>query len=260
MILLFHLLNMSGPQDYTLFKDFIDKFLPQGFVNIDRQDPFMVVMEEKLKHNNQFFYIGDLLLMKVLFTSSGSLDIIGVDPDHLDLSSFMIRVHPEDLKRYSLARAQVIKSGYELLIKRSGTTLLSSHFMHRNASGNYFNLLFQAFSFYTEVPAKTIYMMLLLTDLSSFNIDKHRYHYYTGDDPAMFRYPDEDLLTTGHIFSEREFEIIKLISEGMDSEQIANKLFLSVNTVNTHRRNILKKTKKSTTHDLVIELQERGIL
>jgi DNA-binding CsgD family transcriptional regulator len=76
----------------------------------------------------------------------------------------------------------------------------------------------------------------------------------------MFRYPDTDLLKTGLLFSDREFEIIKMISEGLGSEQIADKLFLSVNTVNTHRRNILKKTKKSTTHDLVIELQERGIL
>jgi DNA-binding CsgD family transcriptional regulator len=251
---------MSGPQDYTLFKDFIDKFLPQGFVNIDRQDPFMVDMEEKLKHNHQFFYMGDLLQMKLLFTSSGSLDIIGVDPDQLDLSTFITRVHPEDRERYSLARAHVIKSGYELLIKHSGTTLLSSHFRQRNVSGNYFNLLFQAYSFYTETPGKTIYTMLLLTDLSSFNIDKHGYHYYSGDDPALFRYPDDELLKIGHVFSGREFDIIKLIADGMGSEQIADKLFLSVNTVNTHRRNILKKTKKSTTHDLVIELRERGIL
>jgi DNA-binding CsgD family transcriptional regulator len=102
--------------------------------------------------------------------------------------------------------------------------------------------------------------MLLLTDLSSFNIDKHKYHYYSGDDPALFRYPDDELLKIGHVFSDREFDIIKLIATGLGSEQIADRLSMSVNTVNTHRRNILKKTKKSSTHKLVIELQERGIL
>jgi DNA-binding CsgD family transcriptional regulator len=243
-----------------MINGFIDKFCPQGFADIDRQDPFIVSMEEKLKQNHQFFYIGDLLHMKILFTSCGSFDIVGVDPNQFDLSTFIIHVHPEDRERYSLARAHVIKSGYELLIKRSGATLLSSHFRQRNAAGNYINLLFQAYSFYTEAPEKTVYTMLVLTDLSSFSIDKHGYHYYIGDDPAMFRYPDTDLLKTGLLFSDREFEIIKMISEGLGSEQIADKLFLSVNTVNTHRRNILKKTKKSTTHDLVIELQERGIL
>ena len=46
----------------------------------------------------------------------------------------------------------------------------------------------------------------------------------------------------GNIFSEREFEIIKLVNEGLDSEHIAEKLFLSKHTVNTHRKNILDKS------------------
>lgn len=251
---------MNKPHDYTMFRSFIEKFLPQGFEKIGRQDPFMVDMEEKLRYNHQFFYIADLLQMKILFTSSGSRDIIGVEPAQFDLSVFLIRVHPEDRERYSLARAHAIKMGYELLIKNSGASLLSSHFRQKNASGNFSNLLFQVYSFYCGSPNKTIFTMVLVTDLSSFKIEKHGYHYYAGDHFAMFRYPDEDLLKTGHVFSDREFEIIRLIAQGLGSEQIADKLLLSVNTVNTHRRNILKKTKKSTTHDLVIELQERGIL
>ncbi len=76
----------------------------------------------------------------------------------------------------------------------------------------------------------------------------------------MFRYPDKELLREGNIFSDREFELIKLIAAGLNSEQIAAKLSLSVNTVNTHRRNILTKTNKSTTQELVIELKTKGIL
>jgi DNA-binding CsgD family transcriptional regulator len=217
-------------------------------------------MEKKLRHNRQFFYIADLLQMKIHFTSSGSLDIIGVDPDLFDLSVFITRVHGDDRGRYSLARSMVIKSGYELLIKHKGISLLSTHFKQRNASGGFIHLLFQAYSFYSETPDKTIFTLLVLTDLSSFKIDNHGYHYYLGDDPAMFRYPDVDLLRTGNVYTDREFEIIKLIAEGLGSEQIADKLFLSVNTINTHRRNILKKTRKSTTQELVIELKEKGIL
>jgi DNA-binding CsgD family transcriptional regulator len=64
----------------------------------------------------------------------------------------------------------------------------------------------------------------------------------------------------GNIFSEREFEIIKLIGSGMESDQIADKLFLSVHTVNTHRRNILEKCGKSHISELIYELQEQGVL
>lgn len=42
-------------------------------------------------------------------------------------------------------------------------------------------------------------------------------------------------------FTKRELEILSHISEGLSSKQIANRLFISKNTVDTHRRNILKK-------------------
>jgi DNA-binding NarL/FixJ family response regulator len=41
--------------------------------------------------------------------------------------------------------------------------------------------------------------------------------------------------------SYRETEIIHLIAEGMTNKQIAEKLFLSIHTIKTHRKNIIKK-------------------
>jgi two-component system NarL family response regulator len=41
--------------------------------------------------------------------------------------------------------------------------------------------------------------------------------------------------------SKREKEIIALISKGLNSQEIANAISLSVLTINTHRRNILRK-------------------
>lgn len=41
--------------------------------------------------------------------------------------------------------------------------------------------------------------------------------------------------------SERELEIIRLVAEGMSSNEIGKKLFISPRTVDTHRNNILQK-------------------
>jgi DNA-binding NarL/FixJ family response regulator len=38
------------------------------------------------------------------------------------------------------------------------------------------------------------------------------------------------------------------------------KLFISPDTVNTHRRNILEKSGKESVAELIYELKERGIL
>jgi len=64
----------------------------------------------------------------------------------------------------------------------------------------------------------------------------------------------------GNVFSVREFEIIRLIEAGLDSEKIAEKLFLSVHTVNTHRRNMLEKSGRASIADLIYYLKERGVL
>jgi DNA-binding CsgD family transcriptional regulator len=81
-----------------------------------------------------------------------------------------------------------------------------------------------------------------------------------GNDLSFFRYPDEELLKASVPFSVREFEIIRLIETGLTSEEIANKIFVSVHTVNTHRRNILAKTNKATMSELIYDLIGRGVL
>lgn len=50
--------------------------------------------------------------------------------------------------------------------------------------------------------------------------------------------------------STREQEILQLVLDGNSSEEIAERLFISVNTVNTHRRNIFKKTGARSVVDL----------
>ncbi len=52
--------------------------------------------------------------------------------------------------------------------------------------------------------------------------------------------------------SEREMEIIRYVSEGLSNQDIADKLFLSVHTVNTHRKNIMSKLGINNTAGLVM--------
>ena len=51
--------------------------------------------------------------------------------------------------------------------------------------------------------------------------------------------------------SEREIDILKEIKEGLSSKEIAEKLFLSVRTVEVHRSNILKKLNLKNTPSLL---------
>lgn len=51
-----------------------------------------------------------------------------------------------------------------------------------------------------------------------------------------------DSNTTQSELSEREREVVRLVASGLSNKEIADRMFISVNTVMTHRRNIKRKT------------------
>lgn len=60
------------------------------------------------------------------------------------------------------------------------------------------------------------------------------------------------------ILSRREQEVLRLIIEGKKSSEIAGLLFISINTVDTHRKNILAKCDVKNTAQLVAFANKNG--
>jgi DNA-binding NarL/FixJ family response regulator len=60
--------------------------------------------------------------------------------------------------------------------------------------------------------------------------------------------------------SNREREILQMVAEGMTSNQIAKKLFLSSRTVDAHRAKMMRKLNLHTKIDLIRYAQRRGII
>jgi hypothetical protein len=251
---------MNDLHDYSLFLKFIETFTPKGFHNIAPNDPLLEQLERIMEQNNQFIYIADAIHMKIHFTSKGSNRILGIPPEELSFYQFMEATHPSDIQRLNLGRAKIVKLAQDLFIAEKGYTLLSTNYKYRTSSGEYSDFLVQCYLFYTTIPYKTVFFLKIHTNIDWHKKIKHGFHYYIGTDLSYFRYPDDEMLMTGNVFSEREIEIIKLIEAGLDSEKIAEKLFISVHTVNTHRRNMLEKSGKTSMPDLIYYLKERGVL
>jgi two-component system, NarL family, response regulator NreC len=60
--------------------------------------------------------------------------------------------------------------------------------------------------------------------------------------------------------SPREYEVLELITKGMTTAQIADHLHLSVHTINSHRKNTLKKLNLSSPTELVVYALETGLV
>jgi DNA-binding CsgD family transcriptional regulator len=213
-----------------------------------------------MKLNNQFLAVFDMIRMKIEFVSQGSFQLRGIRPEDLESYHFKEATHPDDLERHKLGLAKLFKIAHELFVAKKGEQLMSENLRKRDITGNYSNQLIQCYFFYCRVPYETVYNININTDISWFKRTRRGFHYYVGKDLSYFRYPDEELLMIGPIFSVREFEIIRLIESGLNSEQIAKKLFLSTFTINTHRRNILDKTGKDHISVVIYDLKELGLL
>jgi hypothetical protein len=58
---------MILPDDYRIFQQFTDTPISRGFTGIRRSDPILLEMEELMRNRKQFFYIGDLIHILILF-------------------------------------------------------------------------------------------------------------------------------------------------------------------------------------------------
>ncbi len=67
-------------------------------------------------------------------------------------------------------------------------------------------------------------------------------------------------LCDGLKISDREIQIIRMIAEGYSNKEIADKLFLSTHTVNTHRKNIMSKLGVNNTAGIVLFAVKENII
>jgi len=243
---------------YSIYFDFIESYLPSGFLNIKQEDPILQKLDGLLEAHDQFFSIFDMGHMNYLYCSKRCIQMLGVEPAKLNLSHWLELVHPEDAERLGMFRAHIFRIEKDLFMAGKGSILLSYNLKMLNPSGGYNQLLVQDYFFYTPIPRKSVLLIQVVTNIDKYPMKKGKSHHYCGDDLSLFRYPDESLIKISSCYSVRELEIIKLISQCLHSEQIAEKLFISVHTVNTHEVIFWKSQASPLFRSLFMSSRSRG--
>jgi len=115
----------------------------------------------------------------------------------------------------------------------------------------------------TYPDGSPMYMMFLMNDISHIkkdsNIDFLIYKTISGAVQQTISYTSFNEDNSQLKLSKREIEILALIKNGHTSQEIATKLFVSKNTVNTHRKNILHKTNSKNIAELIQFAQLKNI-
>ncbi len=132
--------------------------------------------------------------------------------------------------------------------------------------GKYKTILHQSRAINISKGGKIHQAICVHTDISYLNIpidhkitfiSKERPSYYSIETGDSFELIENSFKT---IFTKREKEIIKNLSIGKDYNQIASLLYVSPHTINTHKRNILKKSGCKNTPELITKCIIEGII
>ncbi|MBL0105391.1 MAG: response regulator transcription factor [Bacteroidetes bacterium] len=76
-------------------------------------------------------------------------------------------------------------------------------------------------------------------------------HFFTRDNNNSLKTKKEYIQFSENVITPREQSVLKLIVEGYTNQQIADTLFISVKTADTHRKNMLAKLNLPNTASLV---------
>ncbi len=99
--------------------------------------------------------------------------------------------------------------------------------------------------FLTEELMELVFGILQL----SKDLERH-----TFIEELMLMPPDD------YDLSDREIDVLRLLAQGLSSKEIASRLNIAVNTVNTHRKNITKKTGMKSVAALAVYASLNGII
>lgn len=79
-------------------------------------------------------------------------------------------------------------------------------------------------------------------------------------EPSCSYHAAEEQLKPAITLSKRELEIVTLMAAGHNSKYIADKLFISFHTVNTHRQKMIEKTSTRNTGGLIQFAMQHGLI
>jgi len=209
---------------------------------------------------NYFYLIFNMYSGDTELVSNSVTEILGYDPEEMSVAFMMNKMHPDDKPYFLNFEYRVVEFFKSLPFDKIEYYKVQYDFRIKTKTGDYVRLLHQAVQI--DYDEDNFYRTLCLeTDISHIKPEGIPCFSIIGLDgePSFYNIQEAQVLTKSYdLFTRREREILRLIVEGKNSKTIADELYISLHTVNTHRKNILNKSSAKTPIDLVRKVINEG--
>ncbi|TGV02751.1 LuxR C-terminal-related transcriptional regulator [Flavivirga rizhaonensis] len=213
-----------------------------------------------------YYYILDFTSYKMTYVHEGIEEVLGIKPEEWSIDTFFKLTHPDEIENVLEKEAIIIKFKLDDIRKENISNYKTSYLMKlRHANGNYKTILHQTKVISVSDDGMIQTSIGIHTDVTYLNPPvSNRFSFISRKKPNVhFEKQGDSYLQVkdiSNIFTKREKEIIALILKGKTAVEIGNILNISNYTVNTHKRNMLKKSKCKNSRELVSKCLQEGIV
>jgi len=163
-------------------------------------------------------------------------------------------VHPDDILGIVFMLQKELDYLFSIPVAERLAYRSSFDYRCQRADGSYIRLLQRNQTLDLDKTGNMLHRLLMVNDITHLKKDDHKMVNIVQYNSSSFTYTYHVLNKAIHkenFLSKRELEILQLLRQGLGSKEIADNLFISVHTVETHRRNILEKTNIKDTSCLI---------
>jgi len=217
---------------------------------------------ELLNKANSFFYWFDFAQMKYLYISESVYNVMGYTADEWRAGGpgfAFSTVHPEDVVRLKKCHEELFRYFFAQPLHERKSVRYGYETRVQSKEGKTVWLLQQGSFIEIDQEGKPIISFDVTMDTTDFKKNKAMTLNLKNDatgEKIISYFP----IRGAAMFSAREIEIISLLERGLSSKDIADELFISPHTVDTHRRNMIKKAEVRDSVGLVYYARESGLI
>lgn len=221
-----------------------------------------------------YYYIIDSPTLTLDLVSESTKDLLGIESKDLTLDRFINLIHPDDLD-FFLRCEDVVAHFLKNCISpdKMVNYKITYSLRERVANGSYRLFLMQTITLSTTENGALLKVFGTHTDINHITSAGNRKLSLIGlngepsfleidvfEDGVFENFVPFDYEMQSPSFTKRELEVIRLLAKGNSTDEISKELNISIQTVFTHRKNILRKSTAKNTSELVAECIRKGYI
>lgn len=246
---------MNFDQIKQLYKNIFESYEKPSLKTHIRK---IIELDTYLPYSSTFFCVTNTQNLTFEYISKNFNSCLGLDADTIrkeGMRYFWSRIHPDDIERWLNALNHLMEFTLkEISVEDRRLMNYTWNYRFKNSKGIYVNIIQNTTPLAFDKDMKPIIGLAHYTVIDpkikmQITATAKRLNGNNEYETLYFNNFSQRLLEDG--ISNRERDIIRLLIQNLSSKEISERLNISSHTVDTHRRNILKKLNISSTGELI---------